>query len=687
MDANGARRVCKMAGMKEMIRSLCFVLLASVVVAPVMSQTNGKSTDDIVVRARDAFESKDATKLAQAREAAKAAGHPLAQWVEYWELGNRLADVQQKDLDDFYARWPGTYLEDRLRNDWLLELGKRRDWANLRVEYPRFVLKDDREAACYWLITQHLDGKPVRDEARNAWLVQRDLDTGCALMASILSEAQVLTPADVWLKARRSIEVNRVDAAQAAVALLGASQEKAFAQLTADPGRYLAQRRSSKEPADPELALLAIMHWAAKDPVAAATELEGKTKLPAPMASHAWAQLAMHAVFRQMPQAADYARRAWRAWDDGKPGSAASPIGDFLLAWQVRALLRSADDERQNWTTVLRAIEAMSAPEEASTTWVYWKARSQRALAVAGKEGDATRAAARQLLASIAAQPDFYGKLAAEELGGRQALPPKPAPQSEPEVGAVRRHAGLTRALQLIGIGLRAEGVREWNYSLRGMNERELLSAAQLACEREVWDRCINTSYRTRGEIDLTQRFPMPFKDEVLAAASKAGVDPALVFGLVKQESRFVTDARSSAGASGLMQLMPATARMVARSLSMDYKAQMINDRAVNLQLGATFLKRVLDTFDGSMAMATAAYNAGPQRPRRWREGRTIDAVAWVESIPINETRDYVKKVLSNSIEYAAILGQSPVTLRERLGARIGPREAGRPAPEVELPI
>jgi soluble lytic murein transglycosylase len=674
--------------MKMTIGSLLFVLLAGVFAPSALPQVNDKSADDIVIRAREAFESKDASKLAQAREAIRAAGHPLAQWVEYWELGNRLVDAKQKDLDDFYTRWPGTYLEDRLRNDWLLELGKRRDWANLRVEYPRFVLKDDREAACYWLLTQHLDGKAVRDEARAAWLAQRELDAGCTFMASTLFEGGVLTAADAWLKARRSIEVNRVDAAQAAVALLGANTEKAFAQLIADPSRFLAQRRATKDPVESELALLAVMQWAGKDPAAAATALEANVKLSAPMASHAWAQLAMHAVLRQMPQAADYARRAWRMGDDTKQGSVAPPFGDYLLAWQVRALLRGGDiDERQNWPIVLRAIEAMSAPEESSTTWVYWKARAQRSLAAAGKDGDAMRTAARQLLESIAAKPDFYGKLAAEEAGGRQALPPKPAPLSESEVGAVRRHAGLTRALQLIAMGLRAEGVREWNYSVSGMREREQLAAAQWACEREVWDRCINTSYRTRGEIDLTQRFPLPFKDEVLAAARKAGVDPALVFGLVKQESRFVTDARSSAGAEGLMQLMPATARLVARSVGMDFKPQMITDRAVNLQLGATFLKRVLDTFDGSMAMATAAYNAGPQRPRRWREGRSLDAVAWVESIPINETRDYVKKVLANSIDYAAILGQSPVTLRERLGARIGPREVGRAALEAELPI
>ncbi len=684
-----------MAGMKTSFHSILFVLLAGVFAAPAMPQAPVKPADEIVLRAREAFENKDVARLAQARKSIDdAGGHPLTQWVDYWELSNRLADAQQRELDQFYGRWPGTYLEDRLRNDWLLELGKRRDWTNLRVEYPRFVLKDDRDVTCFWLTAQHLEGKVVLDQARTAWLAQRDADTACAFMSSTLFEAGIFTPTEVWLKARRSIEMNRTDAAQAAVALLGPNMEKAFAQLAADPARYLAQRRQKDEPIEPELTLLAVMLWGGKDPNAAAAELAAKSnfRLPAPMAALAWAHLAMHAVLRQQPQAVEHARRAWRVWDDNKrdeskPGSTSPPFGDYLLAWQVRAVLRAGDGTPENWTIVQRAIEAMSSPEQGSTTWVYWKARAQRSLAASGASGDALRTAVRQALASIASRPDFYGKLAAEELGSRQALPPKPAPLSESEVAAVRRRAGLARALQLVDLGLRAEGVREWNYSLHGMSDRELLTAAQWACEREVWDRCINTSERTRGEIDNAQRFPLPFKDEVLAAARKAGIDPALVFGLVRQESRFVTDVRSSAGAAGLMQLMPATARLVARDLRIDYKPQMITDRAINLQLGTTYLKFVLNSFDGSFAMATAAYNAGPQRPRRWREGRSLDAVAWVESIPINETRDYVKKVLTNSIEYAATLGQDPVTLRERLGERIGPRDVARSAPKAELPI
>ncbi|MFO1271812.1 MAG: lytic transglycosylase domain-containing protein [Rubrivivax sp.] len=231
--------------------------------------------------------------------------------------------------------------------------------------------------------------------------------------------------------------------------------------------------------------------------------------------------------------------------------------------------------------------------------------------------------------------------------------------------------------MQLIALGLRSEGVREWNYTLRGLGDRGLLAAAALACEREVWDRCINTSDRTRAEVDMAQRFPTPFRDEVTAKAREAGLDPAYMYGLIRQESRFVADARSSVGASGLMQLMPTTAKWTAKKLGVEYKPEAIVDRETNLRLGAGYLKLVLDDFGGSQAMAAAAYNAGPNRPRRWREGAFVEAAAWAESIPFNETREYVKKVLSNAVYYAALLtGQAP-SLKARLGGAIGPGGGG----------
>lgn len=229
-------------------------------------------------------------------------------------------------------------------------------------------------------------------------------------------------------------------------------------------------------------------------------------------------------------------------------------------------------------------------------------------------------------------------------------------------------------------MGLRSEGVREWNYTIGlhtpgGMKDRELLAAADLACQKQVWDRCINTSERTREVVDWNQRFPMPFHDAVIAQSQSIGLDPAYVYGLIRQESRFIMDARSHVGASGLMQVMPATAKWTARKIGMtDFKPHMINDRDVNITIGTSYLKLALDDFDGSMLLAAAGYNAGPGRPRNWRNGPVLDGAIWAENVPFTETRDYVKKVLSNTTNYAALITGQPQSLKARLG-KVGPKD------------
>ena len=662
--------------------------LISLALALVTGWAGAQGADDIVVQAREALRKKDGVQLTAARQAADRAAHPLLQWVEYWELNNRLATAQQPELDAFYARWSGSYVEDRLRNDWLLELGRRRDWANFRADFPRFRMNDDRDVTCYALLTQHLEGHNVRDAARAAWLAQRDLDDACQLLARTLREANQLSDADLWQKARLALEANRPRAVRAAVALVRPGLDAAAAELLDNPVRYLERRAHPSTINGHELDLLALMRAAASDPDATAALLEAKwdKDLPVALAATAWAHVGKQAALKQLSGAADYARKAWQLWDNAaKPGTAPS-WGDELLAWHVRAALRTPAKDKHRWALMQRAIDAMSASEQADGAWIYWKARATIARASAGPEGDGARAGARQALEALAPQLSFYGKLATEELGGRMALPPAPAPLTAAEREAPRREPGFARALQLIALGLRSEGVREWNFTLRGLDERGLLAAAQLACEREVWDRCINTSDRTRTEVDMAQRFPTPHRQLIEAKARQVGLDPAIVLGLIRQESRFVSDARSSVGASGLMQLMPATARWTAKQVGLAYTPQMINDREVNLQLGAAYFKRVLDDLDGSLAMAAAAYNAGPGRPRRWREGALLEPAAWAETIPFNETRDYVKKVLSNSIYYAAVLGQTVPTLKSRLGRAIGPRDPAAPAPDKEIP-
>ena len=204
------------------------------------------------------------------------------------------------------------------------------------------------------------------------------------------------------------------------------------------------------------------------------------------------------------------------------------------------------------------------------------------------------------------------------------------------------------------------------------MTDRQLLAAAEFARQSDVLDRMVNTSDRTKIEVDFTQRFPSPHREIMTTNTSALGLDMAWVYGVIRQESRFVKTARSHVGASGLMQLMPATARYVAKKVGVTgFTADQVNDVDTNIMLGTNYLSMVLNDLDGSLPMATAAYNAGPGRPRSWRATLpgSVEGAIFAESIPFNETRGYVKNVLSNATYYAALFDGRPQSLKARLGS------------------
>jgi soluble lytic murein transglycosylase len=639
--------------------------LALLVAVAALGARAAPADADLAVQAREAWVKRDRKRLATLAEAARTQGHPLVGWVEYFDLNARLSDVRQPEMDAFYARHPGSYVEDRLRNDWLLELGRRRDWANFRRDLAAYQMRDDREVVCYTLLAEHAGGTKVGPEAaRAAWFAQKDADEGCRALAAAMVDAGVFKPDTLWARARQAQEQSRALAVRQAVALLDSKPlAQKLAELQDNAGRYLTRKARTAPRAEAELTALALARVAGSDPDQAGDVLAEKWgNLPKDLQAWLWVQIGRQSALRLRDD-------ALAAFERARKLAPELEWSDDALAWAARAALRSKAP-----ATALRAIEQMSDAEQRDPAWVYWKARATR------MNGDA--AAARAQLAPLATTPlNYFGRLAAEDLGLPTPLPPVPAPLTAEERRAARGHPGLTRALQLIDLGLRSEGVREWNFSLRGMSDRALLAAAQEACDREVWDRCINTSERTKAEIDVAQRYPTPHRTELMREARAANLDAAYVYGLIRQESRFVLDARSHVGAAGLMQVMPATAKWTAKKVGMAYSAELMHDRDFNLRIGTSYLKLVLDRFDGAQALAAAAYNAGPNRPARWRDGPVIDAAIWAENIPFNETRDYVRKVLLGGAIYAQVLGLPATKLRERLGASVGP--AGASAPDV----
>ena len=647
----------------------------------------GSSGDSVIVEMNQAFKRGDRKKLTALLPQAK--GHALEPYAAYWELKARLDDATARDVQDFYARYPGTYQEDRLRADWLLLLGQRRDWAAFAAELPNYRMNDDKEIRCYALLVEHLktpsQDARLADEVRKNWYAQRDAEDGCRSAAERLVGNKNLNAQDVWQKARLALEGNRPRAAREAVAIVSPESVGLVSELVDSPAKFLGEKTIAVRSTRKELITLALVRLASTDQAgadAAANLMEAKwgSQLMAEERNWVWGLVGKQTATRlgTVPASAALAHYAKVTKD--------SDLTDDMLGWKVRAALRASAQPR--WRDVLAATNAMSDAAKLEPTWVYWRAR---ALGATTSPDNPEVLALYQTIASVRG---FYEQLALEELGQKITVPARPAAISLEEKEAARLNPGLNRAAYAIAIGLRPEGVREWNYATNlaspgGMADRELLAAAQFACDKQIWDRCINTSERTKSVMDFEQRFPMPFKNAVVKRAQSINLDPAYVYGLIRQESRFIMDARSSVGASGLMQVMPATARETARRLGMTgFTADQITDRDTNIAIGTGYLKLVLDDIGGSMAMAAAAYNAGPGRPRTWRGqpgSPTLDAAIWAESVPFAETRDYVKKVLSNTTNYAAMLTGQPQSLKARLGT-VGPRDPGQPETDKTLP-
>jgi len=609
--------------------------------------------DDLILSARDATRSGDRLRLE--RIAGLVHDHLLASYIDYWRLQLELKDdVEPARVRAFLDANRGSYLAEKVRGEWLKQLGKQQQWALFDAEFPA-LLRPDQEVQCYALQSRRLHGDATMlDEAAPLWLSLTDTPEACyPVLEALIIEKRVLAD-DVWARIRLLIETKRLSGARYAMNYLPQSQTPTPATakaVTDSPLKWLVKTSPSTDRMYRELAALAIARIARNDPRMAAEQLEKiESRLQPDEKGWAWSQIGWQAAQRHMDEALDWYLRAGNV-----------PMSDDVGQWKVRAALRA-----QDWGAVRAAIEKMPPALAEQPTWTYWLGRAYRA---GGRTAEADT-----LFARVAGQPHFYGNLADEELGRTVTPPPKTIPPRAEELASIESRTGIQRALALFNLDLRTEGVREWNWALRGMNDRELLAAAAVANRAGVYDRAISAADRTRDEHDYTLRYLSPFSDQVRPAARTQALDDAWVYGLMRQESRFVTNAHSSAGASGLMQLMPATARWVAKKIGLtDYHHGQVNDTETNLLLGTSYMRMVMESLDNSPVLASAGYNAGPGRARRWMSERPLEGAVYAETIPFNETRDYVKKVMSNSLYYSVLFNGRPESLKERLGT-IGPR-------------
>jgi len=604
--------------------------------------------DEAFLAAREAFQRGNIEHLAQL--APELREYALYPYVAYWLLRSRLPEASTPVVEAFMSDYRDTLLAERVRADWLRTLGRNQDWEAFEREYRKLAV-EDVELACYAQqarLALHNDQSALKD-ARALWFQGSAQPDSCAPLFDTMLRQGLLEEDDVWARIRMALENGNVSFVRQLVSYLPPGRRpdaRLFDTVARNPQRYLDRSPvKTKTRAERELAMFAVVRLAQSLPVVAATRFDKiEPSLMGEEQAYVWGQLGLAGAMKHRPEALDWFARAGER------------LSDRQLNWKVRAALR-----RGEWSAALAAVEAMSASEQQIPAWRYWKARALQATGRA-PEGNA-------VLAALSFDHNFYGQLAMEELGTVVTTTSDSYHPSEDEVAAMERVPGIQRALKFYQLGLRYEGALEWRWTTRAFKDKELLAAAEVARRNGWFERSIDTAERTQQMHDFALRYPTPYREVLGSYTRQLDLDEAWVYALVRQESRFSAEARSNAGALGLMQLMPTTARSVARRLGIPgVNRNSVHTVDTNISLGTYHLRELMDGLENHPVLASAAYNAGQGRARDWRADRPLEGAVYTETIPFSETRDYVRKVMSNTMYYARLLAQPFIPLKQRLG-------------------
>lgn len=626
------------------------MLTACTAYAKPKNPTNDNSSANMIAQAKEAFAKGKLPELD--RLMAKSQGHLLAAWPDYWRLkllmGIPSADGKaiRANVQAFLARHPQHPLREQAQRDWIAALITKNLWSDAASaidSLPGHVNTPSIQCA-----KAKLGMLPAESETHKAQLaVGQETAEACLALIEDLAKTESVALQYLRQRARwaaqtgsdsshdRMISILRLHAKAHDLGARGPDPFKTEAQL----GQILKVSRVDSLSSLPLL-------------------LKHKKDLTHDQADYA-AFAVGAAIWRRSH--AD----AWPLMQEGWASLSLQP-DDALQAAAREAIRRSA------WPKLLEITTAMREPLRNEAAWQYWRA-------IALKE-TRQRDKSEEILKRLRDDFSFYGMLAQEELGATVRLPTK----SETTLSAedqkrLDQDAGIQRSYALVRMGMRAEAVMEWSAAMRGRTDGELIRAAQHARKAGLYDRMIAAADRTVEEHDFSLRYPAPFKDTVMSAAKQKSLDPWWVLGLIRQESRFIADVKSSAGAAGLMQIMPATGKMLAKEAGMKNTRNLqLTDVELNVQLGTAYMRQLHDRFGGSALLASAAYNAGPSRAVNWRASlpRRIDGAAFAESIPFSETRDYVKRVLSNAVLYHAVHNGGTVPSLRRLLGEVAPGES-----------
>ena len=579
--------------------------------------------------------------------------YPLYPYLLYKELLQRLETASSHDVGEFLQRYPDSGPAYLLRGRWLDRLAAEGRWPEVVKFYAE---GDDRIGlGCHYLAALIHSGYSdlAMAQSEQLWLHGKSRPDACDAVFESWREQGKLTPELVWRRIALAMDNGETGLAGHLGKYLAGADKKWL-------DRWLAMR------SNPRAALLSLSgnHPYRDSIIAYGLRRLGNSTPDA--ALDAWRQLQKKFDFTA-------AGRCLIEQDLGRaleiaPGERVYAFfldsGDCSEQQHLQASRLRAALLRQDWPQLLKWLGKMPAEQQKQQQWQYWKARALEQL------DDPESAAA--LYREVVDDRSIYAFLASDRL----SIPYKYAHQATPVDDALLRQlladAALLRMHEVHELGRDVDVRREWQLLMKRLERPQKQAAAVLFHQWGILDRAIFTLAESQFWEDMELRFPLRHRDLIEKFAAQRGIDPSWLFAILRQESAFMESVASSAGAQGLMQLMPATARQVARHYrAPPPDAAELLEPQRSIELGSGYLAMMLEKFDASLAFATAAYNAGPARVRQWTDGEPLPADIWIELIPFDETRDYVKRVMTYATIYDSRRGVKGRTISERIGMTI----------------
>jgi len=629
------------------------------------SQAFALSDEALFQHARESYAAKDEIALAEDASQLKTQQYLLAGYADYWLMLLRLEQAENSEVTDFLTRYADMPFADRLRGEWLKKLGKQENWPLFFEEHANFQ-REDVAVQCYALLGHaQLGDDDITTQAQTLWLTTADLPSNCNQLFDVMQITGALSTDDIWARFRLALQDGKLSLAKSITARLPGFDAASLSLLdranqapqlllenkAADKKLSNENTPSFKTRYDIEVNLYALDRLARTNLDSAITTYYKLQNLFEPEnRAFGWGRIAYHAARNHHPKALSFYALAEGVSLDKEQ-----------LAWQVRAALRA-----QDWVIVQSAILAMQPQQADEGAWRYWKARALKETAL---NDQSQQVEANEIFSQLSKERHFYGWLAADELESVMGNPEDHSAPTDIEVTAIASQPAIKRALEFQRLDMRWEAKAEWVWATRNFDDQQLLAAAEYAARQKWYDIAIITADNTRQTHDFNLRYPTPYRELIHASASNENLDEAWVYGLTRQESHFMHYAKSGVGASGLMQLMPTTAKWAAQRMGIrSYSNDMIHKVNTNIEIGTYYMRHILDLMGGQAVMATAAYNARPSRAKRWMASEPLEAAIYIETIPFAETRNYVQKVMANANIYAPRLGTKIQTLKSRLG-------------------